>query len=597
MAVEGGDAGRNPTYYADNFDRILDTVAARYGDLLTAAEHAFRDDLRALSLAARCLYVRLVSRVGPYFRRDDLRYEEIPDPAGAIEELAAAGLLDLAPGAEPAALLPHLLRAEIEEIAALPPRRDAPAGGVGVGEQLACPPLLPTRATKTERIEALCAACDPATLRDAILRRVPLIAPLRAEHVTLHRLLFFGNLRQDESELVLADLGVWRYESYTLARELRLFPTRAAIDDALAVRALREEIRRSIERGDGDAAWRGALAVARRDPPWHPTSRAIADAVLLEVAHRLERAPDSFGAADGARAGEQALALYSACFAPPARERCARLHARLGRERRAIALCREIAAAPRDESERLFAPRFEQRLRRGLGQVPPARRRYRRARRLLLRPDRDRAVEDLALDHYAALGQHGFHAENWLWLSLFGLAFWDVVFAPVAGAFEHAYQDAPLDLEEPAFRARRDPVIRQRIDEIGRSAWPADRLLGVWDAKQGLRNRLVPWAPAVRTRLELALSRLQGSHLAAVLDRLSRDLGRYRRGLPDLFLLAPGEPGYVLLEVKGPGDRLRPEQVGWLDYLADCGLPCGVLAVEWTGAAAASRAERSDSLR
>src|SRR6185503_20647781 len=118
--------------------------------------------------------------------------------------------------------------------------------------------------------------------------------------VRLYRLLFFGNLRQDLSELVLADLGVWRYETVELGRELRRFPTRTAIDDALAIRSLHERARACLEAGDGEGAWAVALAVARRDPPWHSTSRAAADSLLLEVASLLERA--------GAR--EQALELY-----------------------------------------------------------------------------------------------------------------------------------------------------------------------------------------------------------------------------------------------------------------------------------------------
>jgi hypothetical protein len=371
---------------------------------------------------------------------------------------------------------------------------------------------------------------------------------------------------------VLADMGVWRYESYELRRELRLFPSRAAIDDAVEARGLREQVRVSLEAGDLRAAVPVAQHVARRDPAWHPTSRPIADSVLLEVAALLERA--------GARA--EALELYAAAAAPPARERRARIEAGLGRERRAIALCREIALAPRDESERLFAARFEQRMRRALGQVPPSRRRYRRVVRLAVAPDSARAVEDLALEHYASRGQPGFHAENWLWLALYGLSLWDVMFAPVAGAFEHAYQDGPLDLEHPTFRARRETAIAERLDEIASTAEPASRLLTTWDAKQGLRNRLVPWAPGVRERIELALSRLSGRHLATVLDRLSRDLGRYRRGLPDLFVLTA--TGFQLLEVKGPGDRLRPEQIGWLDYLTANDIPCSVLAVEWSTA-------------
>jgi hypothetical protein len=225
-------------------------------------------------------------------------------------------------------------------------------------------------------------------------------------------------------------------------------------------------------------------------------------------------------------------------------------------------------------------------MRRRLGQVPPSRRRFRRALRLVLAPDGDRAVESIALEHYAAQGRDGFHAENWLWLALYGLAFWDVIYAAVPGAFEHAYQDGPLDLEEPTFRLRRAAAIEARLADIDRASLPVRHLLGVWDEKCGIRNRLVPWGPVVRNRLELAISRLSGRHLAAVLDRLSRDLGRYRRGLPDLFVLTPEEPGFMLFEVKGPGDRLRPEQVGWLDYLDANEVPCAVLAVEWSSAAA-----------
>jgi hypothetical protein len=568
--------------------------------VLTASERAFSDDFRACSLEARCLYVRLVSRVGPCFRRRDLHYDEIADPDGAIAELAGARFLEIEPATEPAGLLRHLLRSEIEAIAAhlgAAHVGEQPAGspsGPHVGEQLAgCPsgavaiPARPPgkatpasgRATKATLIETLTAACPPDTLRAAILELVPLIEPLRLDDVTLYRLLFFGNLRQDLSELVLADLGLWRYESYELGRELRLFPDRAAIEDALAIRSLEARARACLEAGDGRGACTIAAQVAHREPAWHPTSRVLADGILLEVGHLLER--------NGA--SEQALELYSAATAPPARERCARLYARLGRERRAIALCREIADSPRAESERVFAARFEQRMRRRLGQMPPARRRYRSALRLVLAPDGDRAVESIALEHYASLGRDGFHAENWLWLALYGLAFWDVIYAAVPGAFEHAYQAGPLDLEEPAFRARRAGALDARLAEIDRMSSPVERLLGVWDEKRGIRNRLVPWAPVVRSRLELALSRLSGRHLATVLDRLSRDLGRYRRGLPDLFVVTPEEPGFVLFEVKGPGDRLRPEQVGWLDYLGAKDLPCAVLAVQWSTAAGGMR--------
>ncbi|MEM6457589.1 MAG: VRR-NUC domain-containing protein, partial [Acidobacteriota bacterium] len=94
-------------------------------------------------------------------------------------------------------------------------------------------------------------------------------------------------------------------------------------------------------------------------------------------------------------------------------------------------------------------------------------------------------------------------------------------------------------------------------------------------------NALVGWYPGQRARLAFALARLHGRHLAAVCDRLSRDLGRYRRGLPDLFVARAETPGFELLEVKAPGDQLRPEQGAWIDHLNDHDLPAAVLRVRW----------------
>ncbi len=77
------------------------------------------------------------------------------------------------------------------------------------------------------------------------------------------------------------------------------------------------------------------------------------------------------------------------------------------------------------------------------------------------------------------------------------------------------------------------------------------------------------------------MTRLTGDQLAHVFDRLSRDLWRYRRGLPDLFVLRREAPGFELYEVKSPGDQLRPEQTAWIDYLNDGGIPASILNVHW----------------
>lgn len=49
---------------------------------------------------------------------------------------------------------------------------------------------------------------------------------------------------------------------------------------------------------------------------------------------------------------------------------------------------------------------------------------------------------------------------------LFGLLFWDIIFAEVLGAFETPYQTAPLDLFYDSFYRARKGMIDERLQEI-----------------------------------------------------------------------------------------------------------------------------------
>jgi len=49
---------------------------------------------------------------------------------------------------------------------------------------------------------------------------------------------------------------------------------------------------------------------------------------------------------------------------------------------------------------------------------------------------------------------------------LFGLLFWDVIFAPIPGTFETPYQTAPLDIAEDSFYHSRKDLMETRLSEI-----------------------------------------------------------------------------------------------------------------------------------
>ncbi|KAG0339586.1 hypothetical protein BG004_006758 [Podila humilis] len=81
----------------------------------------------------------------------------------------------------------------------------------------------------------------------------------------------------------------------------------------------------------------------------------------------------------------------------------------------------------------------------------------------------DCGVEELALSYYGTLGFKGYHSENSILATLFGLLFWDILFSPQPGVFETFYQTEPLDLRTDAFFLSRQRLIMDRLDDIAKS--------------------------------------------------------------------------------------------------------------------------------
>ena len=80
-------------YYLHNFQRALDWLHTRYGDLLGVDDLQFLTDFRQLPQAAQALLVRMVMRRGPWFRASKLAYDEIPDTRDAAAPLLSRGWL------------------------------------------------------------------------------------------------------------------------------------------------------------------------------------------------------------------------------------------------------------------------------------------------------------------------------------------------------------------------------------------------------------------------------------------------------------------------------------------------------------------------
>ena len=534
----------NRFYYLDNFLAVVASVRARYRHLLDGEEQAFVDGFEELPLASRALLVRMVMRKGELFRLGRLRYDEIGCPRSAAAPLIAAGWLDGEPAIDIAQLCGLLTKTELAEAF----------------------PLLPRGARKAEQLDILRDEYGDAVrtlagwrIDDQLLRLS--IAPL----CDRLRLMFFGNLHQDWSEFVLSELGIFRYEQVDLSLA-QGFSSRQDIDDYLHLHACRQRFH------DGEAPEAVAADLPAMPYPndWLEQRRSK---LLFQIAQHYERSAELAAA----------LRLYADCAWPGARLRAIRVLERCGQPDAAFGLAQQAERQPESEAEKQQLLRVMPRLRRqlGHGKMPQA------AAAPIIRHDLalQRAapgvpVEAVLASHLSHAGAPAVYVENTLINSLFGLLFWDAVFAPLPGAFFHPFQSGPADLHSADFRRRRASQFDAGFAQLDNGGYRQ----AIWrnfGAKAGIQSPFVFWEAIDEPLLAMALDCLPPLHLRKCFERILQDIKTNRSGLPDLIQFWPAEKRYQMIEVKGPGDRLQDNQVRWLHYFAEHGMPVAVCYVQW----------------
>ncbi|REE21961.1 VRR-NUC domain-containing protein [Paraburkholderia sp. BL27I4N3] len=554
-------------YYLLNFERALAWLAQRYDDLFDAHEQAFLREFAALPQSSRALLVRMLMRKGTLFRASRLSYDEIGCPLQAAAPIAALGWVDTEPGLTLDELFALTTRAELMEIFS-----DAIAMIPGA-RSLRKPDLLetlrPFYASENDEggATALALSAWHGRTEDRVFHVA--IAPL-CERL---RLMFFGNLQQEWSEFVLADLGVFQYEKVAFAPSSRAFQQRADVDVYLALHACREALE-WLPGGEAEAAAIeeivATVASIETANPWLETRRAK---LLFRIGYLCERRQN----------WAAALAVYERCAWPGARHRRMRVLERSERFDDAFALASQAAAAPESEEEAQRVARMLPRLQRKRGEPVarvPAARPVERTTLVLPRPEAPMPVEYVARDHLTCETAPVHYVENALINSLFGLLCWEPVFAALPGAFFHPFQRGPADLHAPDFHARRAELFAECLDQLDSGAY-RETIVRHLHGKAGLQSPFVFWGLLTPELVALALDCLPAAHLKLWFERLLRDVRGNRSGLPDLIRFWPAERRYELIEVKGPGDRLQDNQIRWLAYCAQHGMPVRVLDVRW----------------
>ncbi|KIK55162.1 hypothetical protein GYMLUDRAFT_76710 [Collybiopsis luxurians FD-317 M1] len=193
-------------------------------------------------------------------------------------------------------------------------------------------------------------------------------------------------------------------------------------------------------------------------------------------------------------------------------------------------------------------------------------------------------VEQRALQYYASEeggGYQGLHSETCILTTVFGLLFWDILFANVPGAFETKFQIAPLDLMEDSFHDSRKDSINARLEELRNGK--ALEILNRHDTQYRANKTWcvgVNWDVCDKEQLAQIVECMSGETLAVICDLFCHDYAARASGVPDLIVWNHEERKCKFVEVKGPGDRARDNQTLWFDTLLGAGLEVDLCRIQ-----------------
>ena len=572
-------------YYLDNFHCLLRQVADLYADLLTPSELEFYEDFTDLSEDAQCLYVRLVSRRGDWFREDKLNYPEIENLAAAAEELAEARFMSVRHTQKPdpdeiAEWLPLFTRPELADCVRLI-NKDRPhdtQDGQN-GKKIA------PSSGKTVLLEYLLAGVrDRPEAIGSFLPDTRLFCVFGEAELETFRLLFFGNLYQDFTEFVLRDLGIYRYESYQLDGESRWCRSRETLEAHKEYYHLREQAG-DLRELSADELHALGVRVAQL------ISVQKVDAFSEETASLLKRRTDRFLVDAGRqleRLGKmtEALDIYQRADRHPARERRLRILVAQACLSEADKLAHEMHCDPLSEEEHQFLMSFVPRKMRHNADL------CQQLKERISTPDerimRMPAEQRLALGVERAVaaeleaeqpGDRLVYCENLLIPGVFGLLFWPAIYAGTPGAFYHPFQIRPSDLYDSEFAAMRKEELNMCWSRMVSAETMRHSLLETFHSKQGIANPFVHWGVLTEDLLTLATERIPVDIWQGLFHFLLKDLRHHKAGLPDLIRF-PVDGGFELIEVKGPGDTLQKNQKAWFAEFSRLGVPAVVMKVK-----------------
>lgn len=535
--------GPLPTfYYHEHFTEMLEFVAGHYSHVLLPQHIALIDDFRSLPREAQCLYVRLINRKGRVFARNRLRYPELGNLDKLVAALDAAGWVGPPAAGDLDELLGFLTRDEIYRV--LLPRFAGLA-----------------RSMKKAQLVEFARHNVPASDFVGALDGGRILVQLRHDEVRFLLFLYFGRIRNSLSQFTMRDLGLVRTQNLGDSYEPRFSDRAEALENYFFAARL-------------DGLRQGRRETFQCEPvdEWPEANFSSSAGLRDELAYGYGRLLEDAGERDAA------LRLYMTGESTRCSERAMRLLLAAGERDEARRYIERCLDNPRSDEEwlvasDLYARKFHKKRTSDMTDM------LRAAETIDIDESRNGSPERAVAEHFAQLGYSAFRSENLLWRTLFGLLFWDELYADDAVAMASPFEFLPPALANGTFHERQRVAIEAKLALLHEPAAARQSILQATTRHYGKPNGIFRWRASMHDAVMALLDSANSEAVARILDGMARDYSERRYGYPDLMII--DSEGVRFIEVKAEGDQLRRNQVLRIRQLREAGLRADIVRVRW----------------
>lgn len=587
-----------PDYYLTHFGDLLTVLHSRYHSVLLPEHLQLIEKFQQLPLIAQRLWVRLLNRKGLVFALKDVEYDEVPDQAAAVSTLYQAGLLEKPSSAED--LADWLLRANKEYLLALVAFASA-AADVNANVDA---PLLKKSSTKPQIQQYIeqHQLLTPENFEGFALQHGEWVALRAQTELQYLYFLYFGRFETSLTAFTLRDLGIMPSSGFKQEFQARYTDREQALA-AFAYARLKPQLQslqqawKSLDLQAQEASlrhWQQQLPAWPE--PLDERTRLQREALCTALGRLAEKLLSNSRDDDAlvqqpslsrAALTQLAISFYQQSASYPASERLLRLYyANRTDPQMANALQQQLSQMlnnPSCDDELWFARDFASRK---LQQKPTSDLTdfLRSAATVTLDELYLGQTERGAVHYFTQQGYQAFHAENELWLGLFGLLLWQPLFESEHSAIYNEFERRPRDLSSGEFYQRQQSLIEQQLALLEQPAVAVKQLLKTYSAQFQKPNAVFSWHPELATMLPLLVHGAPPGSLSNIIRQMAQDFRRCSSGFPDLLLAKVAEDGRTdiqLVELKATGDSLRRNQLTRLMSLRELGFAVSLLQVQW----------------